>query len=66
MQAIRSKLRGENIIDVKEIDLFQFQNLTHLDLSDNNIQMHQLANLVNVMELDLQYNNMQFLAIQRG
>jgi len=36
-QAIKSKLAGENIVDVKEEDLAYFTNLTHLDVSDNHI-----------------------------
>ena len=34
-QAIKSKLAGENIVDVKEEDLIHFSNLTTLDISDN-------------------------------
>ena len=34
-QAIKSKLAGENIVDVKEEDLIEFINLTTLDISDN-------------------------------
>ena len=37
MQAIRSKLAGENIVEVREEDLIYFRNLTHLDLSDNQV-----------------------------
>jgi|TARA_B110000285_G_scaffold149117_1_gene166452 hypothetical protein len=36
-QAIKSKLSGQNIIDVKEEDLVYFTNLTHLDISDNSV-----------------------------
>ena len=57
-QAIKSKLSGENIVDVKEEDLAYFTNLTHLDVSDNQILMSQLLNLVSLEELDMQYNNM--------
>lgn len=56
-QAIRSKLSGENIVDVKEEDLLAFPNLSHLDVSDNSLQLHQLANLLNLRDLELQYNN---------
>ena len=34
-----------------------FPNLTHLDISDNNVKLSQLLNLVNLEELDIQYNN---------
>jgi hypothetical protein len=34
-EAIRSKLAGENIVDVREEDLIYFKNLTYLDVSDN-------------------------------
>lgn len=37
-EAIRSKLSGENIVDVREEDLVYFkQNLKFLDVSDNSI-----------------------------
>lgn len=62
-QAIRSKLNGQNIIDVKEEDLIHFSNLSHLDISDNQVLLSQLVNLCNLEELDIQYNNLSFLAI---
>lgn len=37
--AIKSKLCGENIIDVKEEDLELFPNLTMLDVSENHLLM---------------------------
>jgi hypothetical protein len=37
--AIKSKLCGENIIDVKEEDLEMFPNLTMLDVSENHLLM---------------------------
>jgi hypothetical protein len=36
-EAIRSKLSGENIVEVIEEDLAYFKNLIYLDISDNNI-----------------------------
>ena len=58
-EAIRSKLAGENIVDVREEDLVYFkQNLKFLDVSDNHIAIEQLVNLESLEELDLQYNNM--------
>lgn len=57
-EAIRSKLCSENISEVQEEDLEFFKNLTHLDLSDNQVRMHTLANLSALEELDLQYNHM--------
>ena len=43
-----------------------FSNLTHLDISDNQIQLNQLANLANLEDLDLQYNSLESLAVQKG
>lgn len=60
-QAIKSKLSGQNIIDVKEEDLVYFTNLTHLDISDNNVLLSQLLNLVSLEDLDIQYNNLNQL-----
>ena len=62
-QAIKSKLAGENIVDVKEEDLIHFSNLTTLDISDNQILMSQLSNLVSLEELDIQYNNLDHLQL---
>ncbi len=42
-----------------------FSNLTHLDISDNQVLLSQLVNLHNLEELDIQYNNLSFLAINR-
>ena len=52
-EAIRSKLAGENIVDVREEDLVYFKNLIYLDASDNSIYLEQLMNLSNLEELDL-------------
>jgi Leucine-rich repeat (LRR) protein len=61
-EAIRSKLSGESIVDVREEDLAYFkQNLKFLDVSDNSIAMEKLLNLQNLEELDLQYNNIDHL-----
>jgi len=38
-QAIRSKLANEQINEVREEDLMYFPNLTHLDISDNNVKL---------------------------
>jgi len=46
--------------------LLYFPNLTHLDVSDNHIQLGQLLNLVNLEELDLQYNNVEHLQLNPG
>lgn len=51
--AIRSKLTGHNIVDVKQDDMLAFPNLTHLDVSDNSLQLHQLSHLLSLRELDL-------------
>jgi hypothetical protein len=45
MEAIRSKLSSQNIIEVREEDLIYFKNLISLDLSDNAIAMSSLKNL---------------------
>jgi len=63
-EAIRSKLSGENIVDVREEDLVYFKNLIFLDISDNQIFIEQLLNLVNIEELDMQYNNLDHLELQ--
>ena len=61
-EAIRSKLSGENIVDVREEDLIYFkQSLKYLDVSDNNLRMEQLLNLQALEELDMQYNNIDGL-----
>ena len=52
-EAIRSKLASMNIVEVTEEDLEFFKNLTYLDISDNNIYMHNLMNLVSLQELDM-------------
>ena len=62
-EAIRSKLSGENIVDVREEDLIYFKNLTFPDVSDNSIYLEQLANLINIEELDIQYNNLDHLEL---
>lgn len=65
-QAIKSKLAGENIVDVREEDLLYFPNLAHLDVSDNQIALGQLLNLVSLQELDIQYNNIDQLHLNQG
>ncbi len=62
-EAIRSKLSGENIVDVREEDLIYFKNLNFLDVSDNAIYMEALMNLVNLEELDMQYNNLDHIEL---
>jgi hypothetical protein len=52
-EAIRSKLTGMNIVDVREEDLVYFKDLKYLDLSENSVHLHQLVNLVALEELDL-------------
>ena len=64
--AIKSKLTGENIVDVREEDLLYFPNLTHLDVSDNQIAFGQLFNLVSLQELDIQYNNISQIHLNQG
>jgi hypothetical protein len=62
-EAIRSKLAGENIVDVREEDLVYFKNLVFLDVSDNSVYLEQLMNLVSLEELDLQYNNLDHIEL---
>jgi Leucine-rich repeat (LRR) protein len=57
-EAIRSKLAGENIIDVREEDLVYFKNLSYIDLSDNHLNLGWLQNFEGLQELDMQYNQM--------
>jgi len=55
-EAIRSKLAGENIIDVREEDLVYFKNLSFIDLSDNHLNLGWIQNFGGLQELDMQYN----------
>ena len=57
-EAIRSKLAGENIIDVREEDLVYFKNLSFIDLSDNHLNLAWIQNFEGLQELDMQYNQM--------
>ncbi len=41
---------------MEEVDLSYFQNLVYLDLSDNKVSLESLLNLKALMELNLQYN----------
>jgi len=52
-EAIRSKMAGMKIVDVREEDLVYFKNLQYIDLSENHVNLHQLVNLVSLEELDL-------------
>lgn len=65
-EAIRSKLIDQNILEVVEEDLNYFQNLTFLDVSDNRIRVEQLANLTNLVELFIQFNQIDSLHITEG
>lgn len=65
-EAIRSKLVDQNILEVVEEDLCYFQNLTFLDVSDNRIKIEQLANLTNLVELFIQFNQIDSLHITEG
>ena len=66
MEAIRSKLSSQNIIEVREEDLIYFKNLTFLDLSDNSVAMSSLKNLTCIEQLDLSNNKLDFLQIHSG
>jgi Leucine-rich repeat (LRR) protein len=55
-EAIKSKLDGQNIMQVIEEDLCYFQNLSAIDLADNHVRLEQLKNLKSLVEINLQYN----------
>lgn len=63
-QAVKSKLVGENIVEVEEGDLLFFQNLTYLNISENHVRLEQLANLKTLRELHIQYNFIKSLQIE--
>lgn len=65
-EAIRSKLVDQNILEVVEEDLNYFQNLTFLDVSDNRVRVEQLANLTNLVELFIQFNQIDSLRVVEG
>ena len=65
-EAIRSKLVDQNILEVVEEDLCYFQNLTFLDISDNRVKVEQLANLTNLVELYIQFNQIDALLLTEG
>jgi len=65
-QAIKSKLSGENIVDVENEDLLFFPNLTYLNVSENRIRLEQLANLRGLRELYMQYNFIRVVQIVPG
>lgn len=65
-QAVKSKLVGENIVEVEEGDLLFFQNLTYLNLSENRIRLEQLVNLKALRELYIQYNFIKGLQVEPG
>lgn len=44
-EALRSKISGENVVEVVEEDLSYFKNLVYLDISDNEVTMESLRNL---------------------
>ena len=48
-------------MEVIEEDLCYFQNLTHIDLSDNHIRLEQLRNLKSLLEINLQYNYIRII-----
>lgn len=55
-EAIKSKLDGQNIMQVIEEDLVYFQNLSAIDLADNHVRLEQLKNLKSLVQINLQYN----------
>jgi Leucine-rich repeat (LRR) protein len=58
-EAIKSKLASQKIVEVIEEDLCYFQNLNAIDLSDNKVRLEQLRNLKSLVDINLQYNNIQ-------
>ena len=65
-QAIKSRLNGENIVEVEEGDLLFFPNLAYLNISENKIRIEQLNNLKGLTELYMQYNFIKSLQITPG
>lgn len=65
-QAVKSRLSGENIVDVEQEDLLFFPNLAYLNISENRVRFEQLANLKGLRELCLQYNFIRALRIAPG
>jgi len=65
-QAVKSKLSGENIVEVEEGDLLFFPNLAYLNISENKVRIEQLANLKALRELHIQYNFIKSLQIEAG
>jgi Leucine-rich repeat (LRR) protein len=65
-QAVKSKLVGENIVEVEEGDLLFFPNLTYLNISENRIRLEQLVNLKSLRELYIQYNFIKALQLEPG
>ena len=58
-EAIKSKLNAQAIVEVIEEDLCYFQNLNSLDLSDNFVKLEQMKNLKALIDLNIQYNQIQ-------
>ena len=58
-EAIKSKLASQKIVEVIEEDLCYFQNLNAIELSDNRVRLEQLKNLKSLVDVNLQYNNIQ-------
>jgi Leucine-rich repeat (LRR) protein len=52
-------LASQKIVEVIEEDLCYFQNLNAIDLSDNKVRLEQLRNLKSLVDVNLQYNNIQ-------
>lgn len=65
-QAVKSKLVGENIVEVEDGDLLFFQNLTYLNISENRVRLEQLANLKSLRELHVQYNFIKGIQLEPG
>ena len=63
-EAVHSKLQGMNITQVRDDDLGYFKNLLSIDLADNQVQLDWLANLQNIQEVDLQYNNLERISVE--
>ncbi len=52
-------MASQKIVEVIEEDLCYFQNLNAIDLSDNKVRLEQLRNLKSLVDVNLQYNNIQ-------
>lgn len=65
-EAIKSRLTNQKIVDVIEEDMTYFKSLSFLDVSDNELGIDQLKNLVGLRELVMAYNSISSIMISDG